>query len=282
MAIEFQCTHCKRLLKLKDTCAGLTGECPYCKGVISIPAVIAPKIADVADTVVAKPVADPTVAASPDKTAPQTTEEPEFTPPTKKQLDYARKLGIDIPKGISRSALSVLIDGAKDNAPASEKQKEFLRELGVKFPENIRLNQASMLIDGAMTIRDEVSGAIQQRLEEQWKAAGMLMDGATVEQLLHEIDNRGKPFIIFIMEDDEFHYHDEVPMNGRLLWNRYLSSDDAMYAVISLAANWAKNLDMKAYLVEYDGTLPKIEFTAGELPDDADNVVHLSMGPLSP
>jgi hypothetical protein len=251
MAIEFQCVHCNRELKLKDKCAGLRGECPYCKGVITVPS-----------------------AASAEK--PQETEEPEFTPPTKKQLDYARKLGVSIPKGISRGALSLMIDEAKDNAPATEKQKEFLRELGVKFPDGIRVNQASLLIDGAMNIRDEISSALQKQLEEQWKAAGQLMEHASVDQLLQEIDNRGKPFVAFIMEDDEFHYQEKLPMRGRLVWNAYLSPDDVKYLIASFAIGWAKSLDMDKYTDEYDGTPPELKFLVGELVVDADNVVNLS------
>jgi hypothetical protein len=263
MAIEFQCVHCNRVLKLKDKCAGLRGECPFCKGVITVPTLTAPVVEKRNETEKSKD-----------------TEEPEFTAPTKKQLDYARKLGIDIPKGVSRSALSLLIDGAKDNAPATEKQKEFLRELGVKFADDIRLNQASMLIDGAMNIRDEISSALQRRLEEQWKEAGMLIEHVSVEQLLREITSRGKPFVAFVMDDDEFHYGDN-PMKGRLLWNDYLTSDDVKYLIASLAVGWAKNLDMNKYNDEYDGKPPELEFSASELAIEADNVVHLNIAPFA-
>jgi hypothetical protein len=37
MAIELQCVHCQQVLKLKGKCAGLIGECPLRKGVITIP-----------------------------------------------------------------------------------------------------------------------------------------------------------------------------------------------------------------------------------------------------
>lgn len=265
MSIEFQCVHCKRELKLKDKCAGLTGECPYCKSVITVPTIDAPASEDRTATG-NEEVNDP--------------EEPKFTPPTKKQLEYARKLGIDIPKGISRGALSVLIDGAKDNAPATEKQKEFLREMGVKFPDDIRLNQASLLIDGAMNIRDDVTSAVQRQLEEQWKAAGQLIEHATVEQLLDEIANREKPLVAFVLDDDEFHYGDHA-MKGRLLWNHYLSSDDVKYLVASLAVEWAKNLDMDKYSEEYDDSPPKVEFSASELAMEADNVIHLNIAPFA-
>src|SRR5262245_18050535 len=108
MAIEFQCIHCKRLLKLRDKCAGLTGECPYCKRVITIPQIAAPPnlTPSVADTVITSTNTTALPAAkSQDSSAPEEGEKPEFVAPTKKQLDYAKKLGIDIPKGVSRSAL---------------------------------------------------------------------------------------------------------------------------------------------------------------------------------
>ena len=82
------------------------------------------------------------------------------------------------------------------------------------------------------------------------------------------------------MEDDEFHYHENLPMKGRLLWNMYLSTDDVKYLFTSVGVEWAKNLDMNKYADEYDGTPPRIEFTAADITDEAANVIHLSIAPF--
>jgi hypothetical protein len=46
------------------------------------------------------------------------------TPPTEKQLGYARKLGIKIPEGIDREGLSELIRRAEDKNPAAKANRE--------------------------------------------------------------------------------------------------------------------------------------------------------------
>lgn len=253
MAIEFQCEHCKKTLKLKDKCAGLTGECPYCKGVITVP------------------------SAEPQPVA-ETTERKE---PTEKQLDYARSLGIDIPDGISRSKLSEMIDDAKDNLPATDKQKEFLRDLGISFSDDIRRHQISMLIDAAMDLQGQMAARAPIRLEEQMREAGMLIDSATDDQLLQGLVDKGKMFFAFIMDDDEFRYQENLPMKGRLVWDSGLNIEDVKYLLASVAYKWARDLDMNAYCEEFDGEPPSVEFTAGELESDADNVVHLNINLMS-
>lgn len=262
MAIEFNCGHCNRILKLKDKCAGLTGECPYCKGVITVPAVVPTS---------PPPPADIIVDGEPAK---------DFKPPTEKQLDYARNLGINVPDGIDRRQLSQLIDDAKDNLPATEKQKQFLRELGVSFSEDIRTNQISMLIDAAIDIRDQVQHAVQTQFEQQMKDAGQLMEHATVEQLLQELSNREKPCVMLVLDNDEFRYEENVPMSGQLLWNDFLSKEDVQYIVSVLMVGWAKDFDMRAYSDEFDGTPPSLKLSAGPVEREADNVVRVSLDGL--
>lgn len=255
MAIETTCEHCSKTFRLKDSCAGLRGQCPFCKGTILVPTLDAPK-------------------------EPAPTEVKEFVAPTEKQLDYARKLGIQIPEGISRRDLSAMIDDHKDNMPATEKQIEFLKELGITIPPNLRVNQASLLLDTALNLRDQVAEGVIKQYEEQMKQTGEYLEHATVDQLLHEIDNKGKPFFAFILEDDEFHYQENGLMKGRLTWTESLTEDDVKYLIKNVASLWAKDFKKRDYAEEYDGTPPEIEFTAGELPTDADNVIHLNLPPL--
>jgi len=242
MAIEFACEHCKRRLALKDKCAGLSGKCPYCQAVITVP------------------------QSTP---AP---EKPKHAEPTEKQLDYARSLGIEIPKGTSRAKLSELIDETKDNLPATDKQKEFLRDLGVSFRDDIQRNQISMLIDAALDLQGQMAARAPQRLEEQMREAGMLVDSATEKQLFEELSNRGKCFFTFIMDNDEFRYQEDLPMKGRLIWNDSLTIEDVKYVLARLALDWARDLDMNAYAEEFDGNPPGVEFSASELESDAHRI----------
>lgn len=255
MAIEFECEHCKRPLALKDKCAGLTGKCPYCKKVITVP-----------------------TATSPPPEPPEP-KKPDRKNPTEKQIDYARSLGIDIPEDISRHKLSELIDEAKDNLPATDKQKEFLQDLGISFPEDIRRNQISMLIDAALDLQGQMETRAPQRLEEQMREAGMIVDSASEEQLFEELSNRGKMFFAFVMDDDEFRYQKNLPVKGRLVWNDGLTIEDVKYILARLALDWARDLDMNAYAEEFDGNPPEVEFTASELASNG-NVVEMRITPF--
>ena len=245
MAIEFVCEHCKRSLALKDKCAGLTGKCPFCQEVITVP------------------------AATPKPLEPK---RPEHKEPTEKQIEYARSLGIAIPNGISRCQLSELIDETTNNLPATDKQKDLLRDLGIQFQEDIKRNQISLLIDTALDLQGQMQIRAPQKLEEQMREAGMLVDSATEQQLLQELDSRGKCFFAFIMDDDEFRYQEDRPMKGRLVWNDTLELEDVKYILARLALDWARDLDMNAYADEFDGNPPGVEFTASELRTDAHRV----------
>src|SRR4051794_21072778 len=112
-------------MKVKASLEGQLGLCPFCGSQIQVPFLASEQLAFKEEPEPAQP------------------SEPEFKPPTEKQLDYAKSLGIEITPGISRRELSHLIDAAADDAPASDGQKEFLRELGVSFPDNIRTKQMS-------------------------------------------------------------------------------------------------------------------------------------------
>src|SRR5690606_38685999 len=105
-------------------------------------------------------------------------------------------------------------------------QIEFLQELGITIPPNLRVNQASLLLDTALNLRDQVAEGVIKQYEEQIKQTGEYLEHATVEQLLHEIGNKGKPFFAFILEDDEFHYQENGLMKGRLTWTDSMTEDD--------------------------------------------------------
>jgi hypothetical protein len=248
MAIETTCDHCNKTFRLKDTCAGLRGQCPFCKGTILVPTPDSPKESS-----------PPSVVLN---------EEKEFVEPTEKQLDYAGKLGIQIPEGISRRQLSAMIDDHKDNMPASQKQIEFLQELGVTIPPNLRVNQASLLLDAALNLRDQIAEGVIKQYEEQMKQTGQFMEDTTVEQLLEALDEKGKPFIAIVLEDDEFRYQENRPMKGRMVWNWILNKEDVQYLITNFAFEWAKDFDINAYSDEFDGGPPDLEFSVGELGDD--------------
>jgi hypothetical protein len=195
------------------------------------------------------------------------TEDKGFVAPTEKQLDFAQKLGIQIPAGISRRDLSAMIDEHKENMPATEKQIEFLTELGVAIPPKLRVNQASMLLDTALNLRDQVAQGVIKQYEEQLKQTGQIMEDATVDQLLEALDEKGKPFIAVVLEDDEFRYQENRPMKGRMVWNSMLEKQDVQYFVTNIAFQWAKDLDITAYSEEFDGNPPDLEFSVGELGD---------------
>lgn len=228
MAIEVTCPACHQTMMVKDSFAGKKGACPKCKAAVEVPA-----------------------------------PEP-FVEPTERQIDYAKKLGIVIPAGVSRKQLSNLIDEAKENAPATESQKEYLRDLGVSFPANIKGNQISMLIDAATDIRGQVAAGIIPRYEQQLKEAGMLVEHLSDEQLLQALADRGKDFFVFLLDNDEFRYKN-LPISGQLRWSESLNVEDVKYMLIKLAGYWAVDLDLKAYDDEFDGMPPSIEFTADVL-----------------
>jgi len=188
-------------MKVKNFFAGSRGLCPFCSGEIAVPA--PPTKAPITE-----PVAAPVEAKNePNKG---------FKPPTDKQLDYARKLGINIPDGVSRTELSKMIDDALDDAPATDGQMEFLRDLGVRIPVNIRSMQMSILLDTALNIRDQVADGIQKKMRE----SGMLIDSATDLQLLQEFRYRGQSFFNFTLDNDEFRYQADLPISGNFQWNR--------------------------------------------------------------
>jgi len=249
MAITVVCDHCERSMEIKDSFAGKTGRCPYCKQSISIPPDDIP-IANALDC-------DPT-------------EDARLLPPTDKQLSYALTLGVKVPEKIDRRELSKLIAAAKKFRPPTDKQKEFLRKLGIDPPEEVNFEEISRLIESALDMESKVISAVQKRLERQWREAGMLIEGASDIQLLKELDERGRTFFIFLLEDDEFRYKDNVPLTARLTWNFGLSEEDVKFIFTSMAANWASDFDLEAYAEEeYDNELPSFHINVSELGDES-------------
>jgi hypothetical protein len=248
MAIELICVHCERVLKVKDSYAGKTGECPYCRGKVQVPQVTVSPFT---------PPVNPKVTGK---------REPKLIPPTEKQLDYAQSLGIDIPDGVSRGDLSRMIDERLENAPASESQREFLRELGVKFPENIKANQAKLLLDGALDLRTQIQESIRRENEEyleSLKKDGSLIEHASEDQLLKELQNRGTRFTILFW-DDAPNQTGECPVQGRLFWTDELSRKDVIYLLFMVAHEWGKNeaFDLGEYMADTKESLNMVGFSA--------------------
>jgi hypothetical protein len=115
-------------------------------------------------------------------------------PPTEKQLEFARSLGVNLPENATRRQVSRMIDEALDNAPASEGQKQFLRNLGVDVPPGITRNQMSLLLDTALDLKYKV----QQQSHREWteNEISKLISRAAFEQLLEELISRDKPFSV--------------------------------------------------------------------------------------
>lgn len=238
MSIPVHCEHCGKSMKVKDSLEGQLGLCPFCNSQIQVPFVASEQVG---------------VKEEP---------KPEVKPPTEKQLDFARDLGVNIPAGTNRKELSHLIDEAREDAPASESQKEFLRQLGVSVPDNIRSKQMSLLLDTALNLKYQVQEQVHRDYDRQLKSAGMLLEGASETQLLKELRNRGHEFFLFLMKDAEFRYKENVPMSGELFWTDDLTEGDVRWAIMMLDKEWNKKFDLQAYADDYDGKLPRFKYKA--------------------
>ena len=241
----FHCDHCGKDMKVKDSFAGQRGLCPYCNSEVLVPALVA-----TCNLVESK------MPSEPEKPA-----ELEVKPPTEKQLDYAKKLGVEIPTGVSRKELSRLIDEALDDAPATPGQIEFLHDLGISCPPNMRRRQMSLLLDTALDLEAKVAERVQRRYDEQMKEMGYITYAATETELLKELRDRCPFFFIFKFKDDEFRYSDK-PMQGELLWTDGLNEEDVRFAIMMLHKEWNKKFDLDKYADEFDGQLPKFKYKA--------------------
>lgn len=192
MPIRITCPGCGKDLNVSDKFAGKSGSCPHCKQRVDVPASVAPQDSDSSGTYIWNHEDVPAGSES--------------LSPTEKQLAYAEKLGLRVPEGIERKALSALIDQAQHDRPATPKQIEFLRRLGLTAPDGIKSGEISLLLDAALDVEAKVAVAVQSRLQKEWEQAGMLTEKASVEQLLDEISNRGRPWCILLLDDDSFRY----------------------------------------------------------------------------
>lgn len=231
MAIEVVCPHCEKDLPLKEQYAGKTGACPLCKETIYVP-----DLAGLAST-------------------------SEDSMPTEKQIEYAQKLRVAIPRSVTKDQISTLIDQGKDNAPATEKQVAFLRELGVEPPKNLTSSQVSMLIDSALNVRDQVAVKVRESVEQEFADLGHALEKTPTERLLQEIQNRGHPYVAFVLEDEEFRYEEDRPIRAALRWSGDLEKDDVLFLLLSLG-KWSTQLDLEKYAEEFDEQLPSVEFNA--------------------
>jgi sRNA-binding carbon storage regulator CsrA len=207
-------------MKVKDEMKGRTGRCPFCKEAVVV----------------------------------QDSVDVQLKKPTKKQLEFAAKVGVEVPVDIDRNELSKRIGEATSRKWPTDKQVAFLESLGLKAPEGITRKEMSELLDQAIEIRDAVAPKIQKEFEEQMAECGMLIDTATELQLLHELDNRGRHFVALVLDNDEFRYDANAVVTGRLTWNDSLMEEDAKYFLKALVDNWVKGFNEQEYLInEYDG-----------------------------
>jgi hypothetical protein len=262
MAIDVHCKHCGKKMRVKDSFAGTKGLCPFCKAEITVPAIASPSNA---------PTRVHPVEPKSDATTPK---QSESKPPTEKQLEYARDLGIQIPENVTRQQLSRMIDEAIDNAPATEGQKEFLRNLGVKIPDDIRRQQMSMLLDAALDLKSQVQEEARREIKEYEIAD--LISQASFEQLLEGLKERGKPFFLFTLEDDEFRYKDNVPIKGDLSWTDDLNPADVQWIILNLTSAWANKLDLEWYQNEFDNELPKVSFSIDVSDEEAARLMSIT------
>ena len=239
MSIPFECPHCKRSMKVKDEMKGKSGRCPFCK-----------------EAVVVSESTDEELEAAPKK-------------PTKKQLGFAEKLGIEIPDGIDRNELSKRIGEATSKKWPTKKQVDFLESLGLPAPDGITRTEMSELLDKAIAIRDAVQVKVQREVEEQFAECGMLIDTASENQLLRQLEERGRFFVALILDNDEFRYDEKAVVTGRLTWDSGLTESDAKYFLKALTDNWVQGFDEHEYLIEeYDGRGLQFEINIEQLPLD--------------
>ncbi len=78
------------------------------------------------------------------------------SPPTKKQIRYAKILGINSPENMSRDRLSDAIAKASKKAPPTKAQLRYAKQIGVELREGITSEQASRAINKAIQKDPEV------------------------------------------------------------------------------------------------------------------------------
>jgi hypothetical protein len=89
MAIRVQCSGCQRIVKAGDDWAGLSGKCPNCGHILQFPS------------------ADP---------------------PTERQLNYAKKLGIPVTANMSKTDVSEAIAQVERQNPSLARQRQHVNE----------------------------------------------------------------------------------------------------------------------------------------------------------
>jgi hypothetical protein len=78
----------------------------------------------------------------------------EWIPPTEKQLRYARTIGLDVPEGTSKIALSYMLArfewGRDKRTPPTRKQIGYAKSLGIDVPSDATRRDVSRMIDEAI------------------------------------------------------------------------------------------------------------------------------------
>ncbi len=87
-----------------------------------------------------------------------------YANPSPEQLDYARSLGIDIPIGILRGALSDLIDAALAIRQPTPDQLTFAAALGIEVSEGMTFDEVSDKLDFEIATRSREAMAANPTL----------------------------------------------------------------------------------------------------------------------
>jgi len=236
MAIEVKCSGCDRVLSVKDEFAGKRGSCPHCKQKIQVPSPSEPN-----DT--------------PDS-------KEDFLAPTEKQLAYAEKIGVDIPDGVDRRELSKLIAVVSRDGPSPERKAKHMREMGVDIPEGASSIQINAIFDQVLDIEAKITPHIQNQILSRMEECGELLEHASDEQLLEQLLDRGREFLILLLDNDKYRHRENTPMRGKLWWSCGFE-DDGKYVLMRVGTDWSQSR-MEEYLEECEGKPYSIELDARE------------------
>jgi hypothetical protein len=181
-------------------------------------------------------------------------------PATEAQRIYARDLGIDFRDDIDRFVLSRMIEEVTSRMPATENQKNLLHSLNIHFPEDINRRDSSTLIEQVLEFKDRIKDAVRSEYDQEQRRLGMLVEHADVDQLLWQLEYRGKLFVALILDDDEFRYSEDAPIKGQLVFNRGLDVEDVKYLLGVLNREWVKGFDRRQYLRDcFDSRAPAVD-----------------------
>ena len=109
MDISFDCERCGQHIVIDEAGAGQTVQCPACGANLTVP------------LLTTEATAPALSAALPSQ------QEPDFEPPTEKQIKFAKSLGIQVTPSMSKWDLCYEIDVVKIGVEAAERKREYYR-----------------------------------------------------------------------------------------------------------------------------------------------------------